>query len=164
VSIAGVSVKYYAISGASEDVLISAMAAQGPKACGIARAFACFYHTFTWSYQGKMEPSAGTCSVASVSFTATYTISLPKWTGPSRVPADLVAWWKVVLEHFVWHESQHLAIAESYVPKLKQAIVRGPCDQAGQNKVTNALQAQLDAAQNAFDAQDRSWTWPPYGV
>jgi predicted secreted Zn-dependent protease len=163
VSIPGVSVKYYAISGASEDALVSVMLTKGPKACAIADAVACFYPKFIWNYQSRIEPRTGVCSVTSVTLTVTYTISLPQWTGPSRVPAALAAWWKLVLDHVAWHESQHLAIAESYVPKLKQAILGGPCDQAGQDKVTSAVLARLEAAQNAFDVQQRSWTWPPYG-
>ena len=167
-SIPGVSVNYYTISGSSEDDLISAMLAKGPTVCGIADAAACFSSTFSWNdqvewkYQAGTELSAGVCSVTSVNFTATYTINLPQWTGPSRVPAALVAWWKLVFDHIVWHESQHLAIAESYVPKFEQAILGGPCDQPGQGEETSALSAQLEAAQNAFDVQQQSWTWPPY--
>jgi len=159
VRIDGVSIEYYAISGTSKNALISDMKSKG-AACGLSDADACFYDTLSWKSQKTIDPSSGTCSVSSVDFTATYTIELPKWTGPAQVPASLATWWKAVLAHFVWHESQHLAIAQSYVPQFKQAILAGPCDQASQNKIAGALNDQLNAAQSAFDAKDKSWTWP----
>lgn len=170
VSIPGVSVKYYAISGSSNYDLASAMMAKGPTVCGSADAAGCFYPTFSWEYQGGVsweyqvgtQPSAGVCAVTSVNFTATYTIYLPQWTGPSRVPAALVAWWKIVLDRIVWHESQHLAIARSYVPKFEEAIMGGPCDQASQHKATAAVETRLEAAQKAFDVQQGSLILPSY--
>jgi predicted secreted Zn-dependent protease len=98
--------------------------------------------------------------VSSATLTATYTITLPKWSGPSRVPAALVTWWKDVFGHFVWHEGQHLAIAQSYEPKFRNAILAGPCDQAAQTKIVAQVESKLEAAQAAFDASD-SYTYPP---
>jgi predicted secreted Zn-dependent protease len=164
VSIPGASVKYYTISGSSGADLASAMMAKGPTVCGITDAAGCFRPTFRWTYQGgfSSKPSARVCSVTSVNFTATYTIYLPQWTGPSGAPAALTAWWKTVLDRIVWHENQHLAIAKSYVPKFKAAIMAGPCDQAGQDKATAAVETRLQAAQNAFDVQQGSLVLPPY--
>jgi predicted secreted Zn-dependent protease len=164
-------VKYYAISGANASALVLAMSAKGPAVCGLADALACFFSSFTYTYSGGVDYqpgttgtglNAGVCSVSSVNLTPAYTIYLPQWTGPSRVPAALVVWWKTVFDHIVWHESQHLAIARSYVQKLEAAIMGGPCDQAGQDKAVAAVQARLNAAQDAFDVQQESWTWPAY--
>jgi hypothetical protein len=65
------------------------------------------------------------------------------------------------LGHFVWHESQHLAIARSYVPQFKAAIMAGPCSQSSQNEIVAAVEAKLEAAQNAFDGTD-NYTFPAY--
>ena len=92
--ISGVSVKYYKISGDSGDALISGMISGGAVACGVSDAAACFYHTFKWTFivnQVVLGSNVGKCSVVSVKFAATYTIILPKWTGPARVSAALAA-------------------------------------------------------------------------
>ena len=161
VSIPGVKVEYFAISGATASGLISELEAKGPKACGLADAAACFRPRFSWAWNVATNVGSGVCSVTSVAFTATYTITLPKWTGPSRVPQALVTWWKGVFGHFVWHESQHLAIARGYVPKFKKAILGGPCNQKSLERLAAAVEGQLESAQKAFDLSD-SFSLPPY--
>jgi len=76
------------------------------------------------------------------------------------VSTALAIWWKKVMDHIIWHETQHFIIARNTAAKLTSGIAGGPCDQAGQNKITARLNAQLEADQKAFDAKDRSWTWP----
>jgi predicted secreted Zn-dependent protease len=136
------------------------MNTQGTVVCKIT-AFACFYNTFTWTYQGTGSGSA--CKVTKVDFSANYYIILPHWTGPAPAPTALVTWWQTVFNHLVWHESQHLAIARTYVEKYRQAILNGPCNQAEQLKLVKPLTPQLEAEQDAFDVQDgHNWAWPPY--
>ena len=160
VSIPGVSLSYYNIAGSDGNTLLSNMNARGAAVCKLSEAAACFYDSFKWTYQGTS--ANGACKVSKVNFTAKYSIILPRWNGPARVPAALVTWWRTVFTHIVWHEKQHLAIARTYAEKYPKTILAGPCDQAGQNKLTNSIAAQLRAAQAAFDARDHSWTWPPY--
>jgi len=161
VKIPGVSLSYYNISGSDGGALLSAMDTQGAVVCKLSEAAACFDNTFKWTYQGTI--TNGVCRVTKVNFTANYRIILPHWSGPTRVPSPLVSWWKTVFAHIAWHESQHLAIARTYAKKYQQTISAGPCDQAGQNKRTNSLAAQLQAAQAAFDVRDHNnWSWPPY--
>jgi predicted secreted Zn-dependent protease len=160
VAISGVTITYYSISGSTENELIDAINAGGPGACKLEDAAACFYPTFAWSYSGSVDASSGVCSVKSVTFKATYSIILPKWVSPARVSTALATWWKKVMDHIIWHETQHFIIARDTAAKLTSGIAGGPCDQAGQNKITARLNAQLEADQNAFDAKDRSWTWP----
>jgi predicted secreted Zn-dependent protease len=161
VSIPGVNISYYNISGADGNTLLNAMIAQGAAACQLSDAAACFYDSFKWTYTG--DTTDGVCKVTKVNFTATYNMILPHWTGPSPVPQALISWWKTVFNHIVWHESQHLAIARTYAQKYQDTILAGPCDQAGQNNLTRPIGAQLQAAQAAFDVQDHNnWVWPPY--
>jgi predicted secreted Zn-dependent protease len=103
----------------------------------------------------------GTCTVTGVTFNANYIITLPKWVGPTPVWPSLASWWKGVLDHFVWHESQHLAIARSYVSKFKAAILAGPCNQASQDAIVAGVEAKLEAAQSSFDGTD-NYSFPPY--
>jgi predicted secreted Zn-dependent protease len=162
VSIPGVSVDRYAVSGSAPQALINGMTSIGSKSCGL-EALACFYDRYSWTLTGSAT-SGGTCTVSAVNLTITYNIILPSWTSPSRVPAALPAWWQQVQGHIVWHESQHLAIARSYAESLKKALLNGPCDNAGSTAAFKAAQAPLQAAQNSFDAQqhDAGWTYPPY--
>jgi predicted secreted Zn-dependent protease len=125
---------------------------------------ACFHDVYEWTYMGSTDSKSGVCKITSVNLVATYTITLPRWSGPAQVPTALVSWWKPVLAHFVWHESQHLAIAQSYFDSLRAAILAGPCTDAGSTAAFKAAQLPLTAAQAAFDAaqQAANWQWPPY--
>jgi predicted secreted Zn-dependent protease len=160
VRIPGVSIKYYSITGSDAEGLESSILGGGPVACGMAGAAACFHPSFNWSYSGTMS-SNGTCRVTGVRFAATYIITLPKWVGSAYAWPALVSWWKGVLNHLVWHESQHLAIARSYVSKFKAAISAGSCNQGSQNAIVAGVEQKLEAAQNAFDGTD-NYSFPPY--
>jgi predicted secreted Zn-dependent protease len=160
VSIPGVSVSYYQITGATENDLISAVLSLGPENCKLSDAAACFLSSFKWTYQGTIDIGTGVCSVTKVDVQPTYSMILPKWVGPAHVPAALAAWWRKVMGHIVWHESQHLAIARSFAVKLQTALAGGPCDRNGQNALVNPLESQLEADQRAFDKSDSGYTWP----
>ena len=162
VSIPGVSLSYYSVSGSDASALIAGISAKGAAACGISEAAACFHLSYQWTYSGSVDAKTKACRVTGETVTPAYSITLPRWSGPSRVPAALIAWWKLVIDHFVWHESQHLAIARSYMPKLAAAILAGPCDQASQTEIVAGVEADLQAAQNAFDATDRRYAYPAY--
>jgi predicted secreted Zn-dependent protease len=158
--ISGVTIKYYSITGSTRSALINGVTTKGPVTCGSADAAGCFHDSFSWSYQTTTDATTQACSVTSVTFKATYTITLPKWAGPARVPRTLAAWWKPVFDHILWHESQHLAIARTYASKIKAAIAGGPCDQAGQNKLIDPISAELEAAQKAFDTSQGPYIFP----
>ena len=122
------------------------------------------YDSFSWSFVGLTDVASGVCVISSVDLTASYTIILPDWTSPARVPAALVPWWKLVMAHIVWHESQHLAIAREYAAKVKGALLNGPCTNAGSKAAAQAVLDDLKTAQDAFDAQQTAadWQYPPY--
>jgi predicted secreted Zn-dependent protease len=125
---------------------------------------ACFYDSYTWNLTEQTDAASGVCVINSVELTASYTIVFANWTSPARVPTALVPWWKLVMDHFVWHESQHLAIAREYVPKIKAALLNSPCTAAGAKAAAQVVLDDLKAAQNAFDAQQKAvnWQYPPY--
>ena len=161
VSIPGVNIKYYSVTGLDVNDIEASILAGGPSICGVSGAAACFSPSFSWSYKGSTDAKTGTCTITSVKFDTTYVITLPKWTGSGHVSSALVSWWKLVLDHFVWHESQHLAIARSYEPKFKAAMMAGSCGQASQRAIVAGVEAKLEAAQHAFDGTDK-YSFPLY--
>ena len=163
VSVSGVTVTYYDITGASAADLVDAMHTRGATTCHTTDAIACLSYGFDWTVRTGTT-NAGRCTVSTVNLKSTYEMTLPRWTGPARVPAGLVAWWRQVQAHLIWHESQHLNISRDYEPKIKAAIAAGPCADSTDAPAPGVLtvKAALAADQNQFDASDRGWTWPAY--
>ena len=85
---------------------------------------------------------------------------MPQWTSPSQVPAELLAWWQVVLEHIRQHEGQHIRIFADFAAELPARVSGQACDAWA--PITNAWSAELAAAQSAFDAQEAAWPFPTY--
>jgi predicted secreted Zn-dependent protease len=160
--IAGVTVKYLPINGDTPYALIEADEASSTQACQI-DSLACFYPSYSWSFAGRTDAASGVFVITSVDLTISYTIILPNWTGPAQVPAALVAWWKLVMDHIVWHESQHLAIAQEYAPKIKAALLNASTS-ADAKVAVQVVIDDLTAAQDAFDAQQTAagWSYPSY--
>jgi hypothetical protein len=82
------------------------------------------------------------------------------YTGDPRCGAHALRAGRQVAENPA--ESQHLAIAKSYATKFKKAILAGPCGQADETKAVAQVQSKLEAAQNAFDASQSGYVYPPY--
>lgn len=163
VSVAGASIEYFKVSGDSPASLIASLQTASKGVCDAA-SLACFSDTYTWNYMPSTDPKSGVCTITSVNLTAAYTITLPSWSSPDSVPAALVPWWKQVLDQLVWHESQHLAIAQSYAASIKAAMAAGPCTESGSRAAGQAALVPLTAAQDDFDAQQGAinWQWPDY--
>jgi predicted secreted Zn-dependent protease len=161
--VAGATVKYFSIDGDTPYALLVADEAASTKACK-ADSLACFYPNYEWSLARPVNVASGVCAATSIEMNYSYTIVLPNWTSPARVPAALVAWWKLVMEHIVWHESQHLAIAREYTPKIKAALWSAACTSASFMAAGRAVLDDENAAQDAFDAQQKAagWSYPLY--
>ena len=162
--VTGATVKYFSIAGDTPSALLKADVAASSKACNMEDSMACFSPGYSWRFFIKTKVTSGGCANTSIEISSNYTIILPNWTSPARVPAGLVAWWKLVMDHIVWHESQHLAIAQEYAPKIKAALLSAPCTAAGFNAAGQAVLDDITAAQAAFDAQQNAtvWEYPPY--
>ena len=158
VSVDGATVDYFSVYGSTQAQLIGSIQANAPSACDPG-AIGCLRDTFSWNSTTRTEN--GKCKVTSVSMTATYVISLPRWDGPARVPGRLATWFKKTLDWIVAHEKEHMAIAEAFVPTLKAVVLASPCDQASAEANANKAIEQLTAQQDALDART-DWTWPPY--
>ena len=82
-------------------------------------------------------------------------MSLPRWVGPARVEPALLVWWKQVLDHFAWHEGQHIKIEKSFDKKLRPLLIGHKCSSA--KTIIKHWQGSMEAAQDRFDAKDLSW-------
>ncbi len=76
------------------------------------------------------------------------------------MPAALLEWWKVVLEHTRWHEEQHVRIFAEHYARLPSMVAGRPCE--SWSTIVDAWMAEMLAAQEAFHAVDASWRPPVY--
>jgi predicted secreted Zn-dependent protease len=153
---------YHAVSGRNPNELITSTVAAAASVCtDHPGALACAGPTI-WSIEPNAgyNPVNGVCSISNTIVDAEYAAYLPQWTSPSQVPAELLAWWRLVLEHIRWHEEQHIRIFVDYTARLPSLLSDELCS-VGQ-EIINTWNAELMAAQDAFDAGDRSWQYPPY--
>lgn len=163
VDVWGADEVYHQVFGTTPQELISSTTANAPGQChdhgGTAAACA---GPVNWQFDPTYttDPTTGICVLTGVTETVTYAAYVPQWAGPSQVSSELVEWWGLVLEHLRWHEEQHIRTFVDYVAQLDGRIAGATCD-AGQ-AIINQWAAELEAAQEAFDVQDRSWQFPPY--
>ena len=155
--------RYFAISGGTPDELIASAKASVPAdPHGLDRASMAYAGPTVWQHQPSyvIDPSTGACTMTGVTSTVSYQATMPQWTSPSQVPAELLAWWQVVLEHIRQHEGQHIRIFADYAADLPARVSGQSCDAWA--PITNAWSAELAAAQSAFDAQEAAWQFPAY--
>lgn len=155
---------YHAISGRNPIELVNSSNAAAPLLCGdhSGQATACAGPT-QWDFEPAYyyDPGAGSCTLLGVEAHVVYAAYLPQWTSPAAVPPELLAWWQQVLEHIRWHEEQHIRIFADYVAQLPGLYSGQPCD--AQQAIIDAWSADLQSAQDAFDAGEYNWQPPLYG-
>jgi predicted secreted Zn-dependent protease len=155
------AIKYYAIKGDSPNDLHKQMGRYGDDHCSDNDAIACVHISYRPRVISSFQdPYSGSCKITDVRIEARYVVWLPRWTKPSHVYPELLAWWRKVLDHIAWHEGQHIKIARSRFPALRDKLEGASCAKA--DSIVNAFDARLDDAQDAFDAKDRSWSSPTY--
>ena len=121
---------------------------------------ACVVNSYQPKWIETTNRSTGSCKVTSLRITLKSTVSLPRWTGPSRVQPALITWWKAFADHLAWHEGQHIAIQKSYDSKLKSLLVGHRCSSA--RGIIAKWERSLQAAQDQFDVKDQAWPYPDY--
>ena len=155
--------RYFAISGGTPDELIASAKASVPAdPHGLDRAAMAYAGPTAWQHQPSyvVDPSSAACTMTGVISTVSYQATIPQWTSPSEVPAELLTWWQVVLEHIRQHEGQHIRIFADYAADLPARVSGQSCDAWG--PITTAWSAELSAAQSAFDVQEAAWAFPRY--
>jgi predicted secreted Zn-dependent protease len=175
VSVPASEIDYFSVRGSSVDDLVAAVARGGVAACGQidyewyrgdARPSACTQTNFsdlTGSIQTASNSSTGACRITSSKIGVTFTIHMPQWTAPKRVPAPLLAWWRAIVTFIRNHEAGHTAISRDYVKQLNAKLDGAVCSSV--NAIVRKWAGQLSAAQEAYDRREYSKPWPvpPFG-
>lgn len=175
VAVPASEIDYFAVRGDSVDELVGAVARGGVSACGEidyewyrgdARPSACTQTNFsdlTGSIQTASNSSTGACRITSSKVAVTFTIHMPRWTDPKRVPAPLLAWWRDIVTFIRDHEAGHARISRDYVKQLNAKLDGAICSSV--NAIVRKWAGQLSAAQEAYDRREYSKPWPvpPFG-
>jgi predicted secreted Zn-dependent protease len=151
-------VRPFEISGQTPEELMADMLAQSAAHCG-AHAFACT--EVSPGVRPRLVLRGDQCRVASVRIDLRTTVHAPRWTSPRRVPAELVAWYRLVNAYIERHEGRHISITKSELAKLRRRVVGRQC-----SRVVPAMQRFNAAVWRGHERLDRNaatlfWV-PPY--
>ncbi|MEJ7696051.1 MAG: DUF922 domain-containing protein [Candidatus Limnocylindrales bacterium] len=155
--------RYFSVSGRTPALILASARRNVPSdPSGNDRDSMAYVGPIVWEHLPSyvMDPSSGACTMTGVTSSTRYQATLPRWISPSKVPAELLAWWRAVLRHIGQHESGHIRIFARYVRALPSRVVGQPCSK-WQAKVT-AWSADLARAQANFDAAEARWVFPKY--
>ena len=155
--------RYFSVSGSTPDEIVASAVANVPNdPSGAARSTMAYVGPITWDHRPSyvQDPSNGSCTMTAVASTAVYQATLPRWTAPTNVQPELLAWWRVVLAHIQKHESEHVVIFEAYVRELPGRVVGQPC--SSWDAIIGQWSAEVVAAQAEFDAHESHWALPAY--
>ncbi len=155
--------RYYSVSGRTPAQIVASAKRNIPAdPSGKDRNSMAYVGPVVWEHMPSyvMDQSSGACTITGVTSSTRYQATLPRWTSPSKVPAELLTWWRAVLRHIQEHESGHTRIFAKYVRALPSRVAGQPCSN-WQAKVT-AWSADLARAQANFDAAEARWVFPKY--
>jgi predicted secreted Zn-dependent protease len=151
-------VAYFKVTGNTPSQIVAQIVAKSAKPCHSKThdVLACV----TWKGGGERwiettNRSTGSCTVTSLTMVKSIsTVHLPQLVGKKVQPA-LLAWWKPVVDHFAWHEGQHIKIDQNYDKKLRPLLIGHRCSAA--RGIIHRWEHKLDAAQHKFDVSDYHW-------
>jgi predicted secreted Zn-dependent protease len=155
--------RYFGVSGSTPDEIVaSAMASVPSDPTGAARSTMAYVGPITWDHRPSyvQDAATGACTMTTVASTVAYQATLPRWTSPSSVEPELLAWWHLVLDHIRAHESQHVRIFDGFVAALPAQVIGQPC--GAWDAIIGHWTAEVTAAQSAFDASESHWALPAY--
>ena len=166
--VSGAEVKYFSISGDTSIELADSIARGGVKACGAidyewfrgdARPSACTITRISDTRSSIKTSSGGSsCRITDADIRASYTIYLPRWTDPSRVPKRLLDWWRRIVDFIADHEAGHVRIGRDHIRKLNARLVGKRCEDV--SSIVRTWVSQHAAAQEAYDMSEYSRPWP----
>jgi predicted secreted Zn-dependent protease len=155
--------RYYSVGGRTPALILASARKNVPSdPSGNDRDSIAYVGPVVWKHVPTyaMNQTTGACTMTGVTSSTRYQATLPRWASPSKVPPQLLGWWKTVLRHVQAHESGHVRIFEAYVRALPSRIVGRPCAE-WQAKVA-AWSAELSRAQARYDAAEARWVFPTY--
>ena len=149
--------RYFNVSGGTPDRIVASAQANVPAdPTGADRHSMAYAGPVVWDHRPSyVTGTNGSCTMTGVASTTRYQATLPQWTSRSKVPTELVAWWKVVLDHIRRHESEHIRIFEVFVSGLSARVAGQPC--SSWPTIVETWTADLVRAQGAFDAAESEW-------
>ena len=167
--VSGATVRYFSISGDTSVELAESIARGGAKACGTieyewfrgdARPSACTLTRLSDTRQSirVSNASSASCRIRDADIAASYTIYIPRWTEPKRVPKRLLDWWRRIVDFIADHEAGHVRIGRDYIRKLNDRLIGKPCDDL--TSIVRSWAQQHAAAQEAYDMSEYSKPWP----
>ena len=168
-TVSGATVDYFPVRGDTSVELAVSVAIGGGSACGSidyewfrgdARPSACTLTQFT-DVRRAIRYDLGTdgsCRITSADFKIAFTVYMPRWTSPARVPARLVDWWRRIIDFIARHEAGHVRIGRDYIRKLNARLDGAKCDDA--NRIIRAWAKQHSDAQEAYDRGEYAKPWP----
>jgi predicted secreted Zn-dependent protease len=168
-TVSGATVDYFPVRGDTSIELAASVAIGGGNACGSidyewfrgdARPSACTLTRLTDVKNAirYRQGSDGSCRITNAAFRVTFTIYMPRWTAPSRVPARLLDWWRKIIDFIADHESGHVRIGRDYIRRLNDRLDGANCADA--NRIIRAWATQHSDAQEAYDRKEYARPWP----
>lgn len=168
-TVSGATVDYFPVRGDTSVELAVSVAIGGGSACGSI--------DYEW-FRGDARPSActltrltdvrnairyavtadGSCRITTADFKIAFTVYMPRWTSPARVPARLVDWWRRIIDFIAHHEAGHVRIGRDYIRKLNARLAGVACDDA--SGIIRTWATQHSKAQEAYDRAEYSKPWP----
>jgi predicted secreted Zn-dependent protease len=161
-AVADASVRFFSTSGLSAAELLRNLRANAVAPCGLidygwftgdARPLGCDKWYTSWSTSTSLE----VCTLTSLA--TANTVWLPQWTSPQQVPEPLLDWWKRALEVIRSHEAGHVRISLQGTETLRTQLKQAACPQF--QSVFDAWQAEINAAQEAYDREQYPLPLPP---
>jgi predicted secreted Zn-dependent protease len=169
VKVSGVQIKYFPIEGDTVHELVVSMANGGVRACGAInyewhegddRPAACAITGFN-DVEAAIEQrtdATGKCTIIESIIKARFTIHMPRWIAPKRVPARLLAWWRDVVIFIRDHEAGHIKISRDHVKKLNARLRGAACRSA--DSIITKWAKQVNSEQEEYDRVEYSKPWP----
>lgn len=149
-------VSYYRVYGRSIDEIRRQMRSCSPLASeGNAAAS---YAQLEYSY--TVVRSAGICRVSDAHVVLYSARMLPTWTADDQSPGSVTTKWNQFISATATHENGHTAIDLDYANRMVAALNRTVTDDCIlvdklAMESANAVRAQLNSAQSAYDARTR---------
>ena len=175
VKVPGVKIAYFSVEGDTVDELISDLARGGVRACGEinyewhegdARPAACAvtgFNDLDAAMDQRVDQSTGACTISRADVKPRFTIHMPRWTAPKKVPKRLLAWWREVVTFIRDHEAGHIRISQAHVKTLNADLRGAKCSLA--TGIIRKWAAKLSSAQEEYDRVEyaKPWPLPPFG-
>jgi hypothetical protein len=167
-SIRGADVDYFEVEGTTVDELMESVGRGALRACGGIdyewldgdnTPAACTITAFP-DIASELEERTdgdGECRIES-NATIRFTVHLPRWSGPDRVPARMIDWWRETVLFIRDHEAEHVRISLDHAVGLDERLDGAACDAV--DRIVRNWVRILGEAQESFDRREYARPWP----